>query len=188
LLRLPDLTDDQLDEALGKLIIRFLRDDGVDKALTHEGHTHKLLALAKSSEHDRELELCCLFYMLWIEHRINLILRVILRRKNRSDKDAIAIIQKLSVREKLTRQWQLLGLESIPEAILADISIIGEFRNGFVHYKWQSFVSFENEDRTWQAIYRVDAIIAALRNIEEACVFYGQRHRFSESAARLKDT
>ena len=187
LLDLPNLTDEQLDKAFADLVSRFLREDEFGTALTFDNHTHKLLTLAKSSENEHELELCCLFYMLWIEHKINLILRVILRRKAICENDGISIVRKLGIRDKLSWKWQLLGLEPLPEAILADISIIEEFRNGFVHYKWQSFVSFQNEDRTWQAINRVDDIIATLRQFEEKHIFYGQRHRLAECARRLKN-
>lgn len=187
LLVLPMLTDDELDKEFNTILRRFLTgDDGFDYALTFDHHTDKLLSLAKSVEAQHDLELSCLFYMLWIEHRVNLILRVLLRRKSTPEKDAINTIRKLSVREKLTWFWKLMGLEALPDAIIADATMIEEFRNGFVHYKWQAFDTWEKEDHTWQAVNRVGDIIAALQAIEERHVYYGQRQRLAAAADRAK--
>jgi hypothetical protein len=65
-LPLDRLTDDELDEKFSDAMWQFLRADDFDTALTFD-HTPKLLNAAVAAENEHDLELCSLFYMLWIE-------------------------------------------------------------------------------------------------------------------------
>ena len=124
--------------------------------------------------------------MLWIEHRVNMIARVMLRRRGVPDDDAVTIIRKLSIREKLTALWRVLGLRTVDSEVIQIASVIEEFRNAFVHFKWPSFPDLTIEDRTWRAINEVKRVIRTLCDHEETYVYYGQRERIAQSAARLK--
>src|SRR5437899_9209123 len=90
----PNLTDDELEKELRTHMLNFARAENFECALTF-GHTKKLLGAAREQEQKHELELCSLFYMLWIEHEINLILRVMLRRRKTNENDSIAIVRRL---------------------------------------------------------------------------------------------
>ena len=183
-LPLPELTDEQLDERFKEGIRRTLRDDKVDVALTFD-HTNKLLHQAASYEVEHDAEASSLFYMLWVEHRANLIARAMMRRIDMPDDESIFIIRKFSVREKVTILWRLLRLQPFPPEALKVLTTIEEFRNSFVHFKWQSFPDFAAEDKAWQAINRVQEVVDALLAYEEEHVYYGQRERIAASAARI---
>lgn len=184
-LPLDQLTDEELDAKFSDAIWQFLKAEQFDTALTFD-HTPKLLNAAVAAEDDHDLELCSLFYMLWIEHRINLIGRVMLRRHRVSDDDAVTIIRKLSIREKMTALWQVLGLPPVDTEIIRIATTIEEFRNAFVHFKWPSFPDLRVEDKTWRAINEVKRGVHTLSDYEELYVYYGQRERVAQSAARLK--
>jgi hypothetical protein len=190
LIVLPELSDAQLVEQIEKLTKRFLRPDddaeSFEYALTFD-HTDKLLSTAKAFEDQDEWEFCSLFYMLWIEHQINLILRVTLRRRGVAEDEAIAMVRRLSIRDKLSGIWKLLGLEAVSEELIKVINCIEECRNGFVHFKWQHFDRLEQEDKVWNAVNQIEKVISALKLIEEKHVFYGERKRLAESCWRLKE-
>lgn len=186
LIVLPDLTDEQVEEELRKHMVNFCRSENFESALTFD-HTEKLLDSAKEQRDQHELELACLFYMLWIEHQINLILRIMMRRRKTNEGDAVAAVRRLSIRDKLSWFWKMLDLEPLREEVVADTFIIEEFRNGFVHFKWQSYSGFEHEERAWRAVSRMDDIVESLKAIEERYVFYGQRQRLKDIVGRLKD-
>ena len=185
LLPLDQLSDEQLDAEFSDAIWKFLKAEEFDAALTFD-HTPKLLNAAVAAEDDHDLELCSLFYMLWIEHRVNLIARVMLRRHGVPDDDAVIIIRKLAIREKLTALWRVLGLQPINPEVIRIATVIEEFRNAFVHFKWPSFPDLSVEDKTWRAINQVKSVVHTLWDYEERYVYYGQRGRIATSAARIK--
>src|SRR6266480_2313302 len=185
LLPLDQLSDEELDARLSEALRKFLKADDFDTALTFD-RTPKLLNAAVAAENDHDLELCSLFYMLWIEHRVNMIARVMLRRHGVPDDEAVTIIRKLSVREKLTGLWRVLGLQAADPEVIRIASVIEEFRNAFVHFKWPSFPDLRVEDRTWQAINELKRVVHALWDYEEIYVYYGQRERIAAAAARVK--
>jgi hypothetical protein len=185
LLPLDQLTDEELDKTFSEAVWNFLKLDDFDTALTFD-HTPRLLNAAVAAENEHDLELCSLFYMLWIEHRVNMIARVMLRRRSVPDDQAVTIIRKLSVREKLTALWRVLGLNDVDPEVIRIATVIEEFRNAFVHFKWPSFPDLRVEDRTWLAINEVKRVVHALWDYEEIYIYYGQRERIAESAARLK--
>jgi hypothetical protein len=185
LLRLDELSDEDLDAKFSEMIWKFLKFDDFDTALTFD-HTPKLLSAAVTAENDHDLELCSLFYMLWVEHRVNMIARVLLRRRGVPDDEAILLTRKLTIREKLTALWRILGLLPVDGDVVRIASTIEEFRNAFVHFKWPSFPDSRVEDKTWQAVNDVKRVVHMLRDYEEEYVYYGQRERIGQSAARLK--
>ena len=185
LLPLDQLNDEELDARLSEALRKFLKADVFDTALTFD-HTPKLLNAAVAAENDHDLELCSLFYMLWIEHRVNMIARVMLRRRAMPDEDAVTIIRKLSTREKMTALWRVLGLHAADPEVVRIVTVIEEFRNAFVHFKWPSFPDLRVEDRTWQAINELKRVVHALWDYEEIYVYYGQRERIAAAAARVK--
>jgi len=124
--------------------------------------------------------------MLWIEHRVNMIARVMLRRRAVPDEDAVTIIRKLSTREKMTALWRVLGLHAADPEVVRIVTVLEEFRNAFVHFKWPSFRDLRVEDRTWQAINELKRVVHALWDYEEIYVYYGQRERIAAAAARVK--
>jgi hypothetical protein len=115
-----------------------------------------------------------------------MIARVMLRRHSVPDDEAVMIIRKLTIREKLTALWRVLGLHSADPEVIRIASVIEEFRNAFVHFKWPSFPDLATEDRTWQAINEVKRVVHALWDYEEIYVYYGQRERIAAAAARMK--
>jgi hypothetical protein len=175
----------RLDARFSEAIWKFFKAEDFDIALTFD-HTPKLLNAAVAAENDHDLELCSLFYMLWIEHRVNLIARVMLRRRAVPDEDAVTIIRKLSTREKMTALWRVLGLHTTAPEVVRTVTAIEEFRNAFVHFKWPSFPDLRGEDRTWRAINDVKRVVHALWDYEEIYVYYGQRERIAAAAARIK--
>ncbi len=185
LLPLDQLSDEQLDAKFSDAIWKFLKAEEFDTALTFD-HTPKLLNAAVAAENDHDLELCSLFYMLWIEHRVNMIARVMLRRHGVPDDEAVIIIRKLAIREKLTAVWRVLGLQPINPEVIRIATVIEEFRNAFVHFKWPSFPDLSVEDKTWRAINQVKRVVHTLWDYEEEYVYYGQRERIAASAARIK--
>jgi len=185
LLPLDQLSDEELDARLSEALRKFLKADDFDTALTFD-RTPKLLNAAVAAENDHDLELCSLFYMLWIEHRVNMIARVMLRRRAVPDEDAVTIIRKLSTREKMTALWRVLGLHAADPEVVRIVTVIEEFRNAFVHFKWPSFPDLRVEDRTWQAINELKRVVHALWDYEEIYVYYGQRERIAAAAARVK--
>jgi len=185
LLPLDQLTDEELDAKFSEAIWKFLKADDFDTALTFD-HTPKLLNAAVAAENEHDLELSSLFYMLWIEHRVNMIARVMLRRRGVTDDEAVTIIRKLTIREKMTALWRVLGLKPVDPEVIGIATIIEEFRNAFVHFKWPSFPDLRVEDKTWRAINDVKRVVHTLWDYEEVYVYYGQRERIVASAARMK--
>src|SRR5436190_636051 len=102
------------------------------------------------------------------------------------DDDAVIIIRKLAIREKLTALWRVLGLQPINPEVIRIATVIEEFRNAFVHFKWPSFPDLSVEDKTWRAINQVKSVVHTLWDYEERYVYYGQRGRIATSAARIK--
>jgi hypothetical protein len=181
-LDLPGLSDASLPDEIRKLVkTKFIHGDET-LSLSFD-HTDELLKKAKEHFDDKQLDLTCLFYMLVIEHRVNHVLRSVFRRRKVPEAEALQIVRKLSVREKATWLFKMLGIPPMPEDLSARMTVIEEYRNSYVHFKWVA--RYGHEDETWIAVIGVKDILDWITKVENEHVFFGQRGRLALACKRL---
>ena len=175
-------SDEQLGLEIQKLIVsKFLKGEET-LGLTFN-HTNKLVKDAKRNFKKRDLDMTVLLYMLVIEHRVNRILRCFFRRQGTDDAHALQIVRKLSVREKSSWLFKMLGLPPMPKDLSSCLNTIEEYRNSFVHFKWVA--RYEKEDDAWTAILEVRAILKWIDKIENKEIFFGHRKRIARICVEL---
>lgn len=85
-----------------------------------------------------EHEFAFTLYATWLEHWANHLIISFGRRKKLPEKELRSIVRESPFRAKFTWVLSLLGLPRIAENHLRCISSIADYRNSFVHYKWDS--------------------------------------------------
>lgn len=109
-------------------------------------HTEKLLKLGKKFEEAGDPWTATLMYATWVEHVINKCISAGLQRKNFSPKMAKQVIRDVPLTSKLSWVFPLLDFRPFNTKHGEVLRKLGEYRNQFVHYKWNYKEWNGNED------------------------------------------
>lgn len=171
----------QPDEELRGSIVKLLSDLAASEwnALRQSEHQPKLIRAAERFVEEDEAELAIVMYATAIEHWLNGMLEIGLRRRGeRLDKAS----ERAPLETKLTTKWQeLLGFDFPDELREAVLELAGA-RNDFVHYKWPMHSEQEHDahQAEVEAIARdAPRLYAALSSVEDSIVFGGERERLN---------
>lgn len=100
-------------------------------------HTGALLKQARIYSKGGNKELACLFYALYVEHRLNSFMATLAKKKKLSAKDIESIIRDSSYKAKCSWLLHIFGIKAIDAIHANRIFKLMELRNSYVHYKWK---------------------------------------------------
>lgn len=143
-------------------------------------HTPTILSEARKYARIKEYQLSCLFYAVWFEHWLNVMISTAGRRKGLPQEELIQILREVQFRGKSTWLLRVLGLKPINDAHLKRMQSIIEMRNGFVHYKWKAV---EFDDISWEKdnellielLSGVEKTIVYLQRLANMQIYYGKK-------------
>ncbi len=136
-------------------------------------YTSYLLKEARAYKKDKRFEMACLMYATWLEHWLNDIVGILSERKGLDEKEIIQLIRQTNFASKSSWLLKLLDLPIFDPEQKTMMEIMVEFRNGFVHYKWQP----ENRDREEtlkDLVLQFENTVKYLQNYENAHIYYGK--------------
>ncbi len=140
-------------------------------------HDSKLVRAARRFADEGEPELSIVMYATAVEHWLNGMIEVGLRRRG---EELNRTSERGSLDHKLNARWRdLFGVE-FPEDLRSAVLHLAQSRNDFVHYKWPSRT--EDEDLARRSAVRTIAqrapeLLQALDELENIVVFDGERSR-----------
>lgn len=100
-------------------------------------HTDVLLRLARQFQRNGEPNVACVFYALWVEHKLNMWLASLARARRWVEGDVEAMIRDTQHRAKVTWLLRSFGAPEVLKRHRDAIQQVMDRRNGFVHYKWR---------------------------------------------------
>ncbi|MBP8537135.1 hypothetical protein [Streptomyces sp. MK37H] len=182
------LTD---EEAINTALLDFLRYTDAQVA-TIEGqtawsdddvhvvtdHCDDLPKKAVCAMHADEHWFAILFYATWLEHWVNNVLMSLSVRSGVPEGAAVALVRSCSFHVKIKDVWTSLKAAPLGKAHIRMMTDLMEFRNGFVHYKWQSR-SISDKDAYDQRVKEVAVsaqnLVTILEELEDQLLFSGRR-------------
>jgi len=102
-------------------------------------HKESLLRNAKKFRKEKDYYSSIVFYTLWIEHWLNQMILIALKRKKINEESYKAILRTTNSKSKYTWLWELLEYPALNKNHLKIIEKLFEIRGSFVHYKWVSY-------------------------------------------------
>lgn len=156
-------------------VLKITSDPSFDNFQPTIDHTEDLLRQARLFRKSNKEELSCLFYALWLEHKINDFVSTLARNSGLTNKEIDALVRESSYRAKSSWLLRLLGVKPFNEPHMKTISQIMEFRNAFVHYKWKPI----NEQSEKE-------IVAVLSHVEKTVQYFQYYER--KYLARISKT
>ena len=127
-------------------------------------HSGGLLQRARSFRRAGDWYLSCVFYALWVEHRLNFWVSELAVRRGISEEEIEFIIRDTQHRAKASWLLRVLGAPELPKRHRMAVLQLMDRRNSFVHYKWRRYRPREVEE------------FAALVRTLEATVKYFRRY------------
>ncbi|MFH8889270.1 hypothetical protein [Streptomyces sp. NPDC017949] len=141
-------------------------------------HLDALLQKAAEAMQANEHWFAILFYATWLEHWVNQVLMSLCVRSGVPEGVAVALVRSCSFNLKLKDVWKSLGAEPIEREYLRIMNDLMEFRNGFVHYKWQAR-TFSDKDaydrRVEEVAVSAQGLVPILGDLEDQLLFSGRR-------------
>jgi len=114
-------------------------------------HTPTIWNKAKKAEDADDLQYACLYYATWAEHRLNLIIATLSRRRGYEEDFAQILIRDTGFKAKLLWVQCLLRRKHRKRFFNALVSL-AELRNQMLHYKWKP--SDDGADRQHKSTLR----------------------------------
>jgi hypothetical protein len=140
-------------------------------------HQPKIINAALRFLDEDEPDLAIVMYATAVEHWLNGMLEVGLKRRGEQLDQAS---ERAPLETKLTTRWQeLLGLE-FPQVLRQSILELARARNNFVHYKWPMHSEQDHDahrEEVTAIAHDAPRIFAALDELEDTVVFNGERER-----------
>lgn len=170
---------DQSDNELRGRIVRLMRDlvESDWQPAAQSEHHPKLIQAALRFVDEDEPDLAIVMYATALEHWLNGMLEVGLRRRGEQLDQAA---ERGTLEHKLATRWhELLGVD-FPDELQQSILELARARNNFVHYKWPACSEQEYDARHAEATViasEAPRIFAALNELEDSIVFNGERKR-----------
>lgn len=137
-------TRKQVEREAAPIISRLNRRQA--KIVSMTDYRESLLKGAGIFYRNDELGIACALFATWLEHLLNGMLGLQLKREHRFSEDAVSnVIRSASVDAKITWLLRLSGLPAIAASHVSTIKKLNELRNAFVHYKWKA-VDVDSDD------------------------------------------
>lgn len=174
-LQLTEQSDVELRDSI-RLLMRDLAEPGWQAAVQSE-HQPKLIQAALRFVEEDEAELAIVMYATALEHWLNGMLEVGLKRRG---EQLDQVSEKGTLAHKLTTRWRELFGVDVPDDLQQSIQRLARARNNFVHYKWPTHSEQEHDARRAEArtiAHDAPRIFAALYELENSIVFNGERER-----------
>ena len=157
-----DPTGKEPKQLIGEAIA-YLRSRPTDVKFVAD-HTDHLLRVARRFLRGAEVELACLLFATWVEHKLNHFVAVLsVKRLRYADRDVM--IRDSSYRAKMGWLLRLLGANRIPESHQSRIVKLMELRNSFVHYKWKASTE-ESEEELKRTLGEMSGTVRYLQYFE----------------------
>ncbi|MFI0788630.1 hypothetical protein ACH4Q6_23900 [Streptomyces lydicus] len=140
-------------------------------------HCGDLIEKAEKAVLANEHWFAILFYATWLEHWVNNVLISLSVRSGVPEGVAVALVRSCSFNLKLKDIWTSLGATPIEKVHMRAMTELMEFRNGFVHYKWQSRSIAEKaayDQRVEEVAKSGQALVTTLEDLEDQLLFSGR--------------
>ncbi|WP_369187244.1 hypothetical protein [Streptomyces sp. R08] len=141
-------------------------------------HCDDLLKKAVGAMHADEHWFAILFYATWLEHWVNNVLMNLSVRSGAPEGVAVALVRSCSFHVKIKDVWTSLGATPLEKSQIHVMTDLMEFRNGFVHYKWQSRSVSDKEAydrRVEEVAVSAQNLVTTLEKLEDQLLFSGRR-------------
>ena len=138
-------------------------------AILAADYTDSLLARARALRRRRDWQLACVFYALWVEHKINQWISDLARRRSMPTADIDAMIHETQHRAKLSWLLRLLDAPVIGEEHRKSIQQLMDRRNSFVHYKWRQYSLKERRELT-DVVNQFEETVKHIKKYEETAL------------------
>ncbi|OGU73511.1 MAG: hypothetical protein A2V93_06490 [Ignavibacteria bacterium RBG_16_34_14] len=102
-------------------------------------HKESLLRNAKKFCKEKDYHSSIVFYALWMEHWLNQMILIALKRKKIDEEYYKVIMRVTNSKSKYTWLWKLLDYPPLNTNHLKIIEKLFEIRGSFIHYKWVSY-------------------------------------------------
>lgn len=138
-----------------------------------------LLGEARKSAQDGHYELAVTLYAIWAEHFVNGILVRGFERLGHGEEISVPLIKELRLPTKASALWMMVGLPVLNPESLKLMNRIIEFRNMFVHYKWQARdeqMIAQQHEQLKNVVQESEQLVSELFTIESTA-FWGGRDR-----------
>lgn len=176
------------DEEFAKTILEWVTGwpDDVQFSFATD-HRPVLLRYGRQFVKSGEHYLAALLFATWTEHWVNGIIDSRCYALGLTFKDVIAIIRSVPLAGKVTWLFQLLGGKRIHQRHVSAILKLADLRNSFVHYKWKSFDSEEEEAtgdaQIREAVEQYGKTLQYLRAYENRHILHSARQRVGNVVA-----
>ena len=171
-------TDQQLKEEIVSFYKKFLQSNTEIRIIPDMRTT--MLREARRHHANKEKVLSIIIYAVWFEHWINNVIATVVMRKGHNTKSASQMIRDTSIRAKFTWLLELLELPPINKQYTDIIFNLAEYRNSFVHYKWEAKPEQENhkQDREiYELLDKIQHVINYLNKYENKHLYLGGKNR-----------
>jgi hypothetical protein len=148
-------------------------------------HTTGLLARARNHRKLGEAWLACLFYAIWFEHLLNLMINSIVSRRRLPASTSKQMIRDLPFHAKISWFFPLLGAKPISKRHQDVLKTLAELRNSFIHYKWAySPISAPDELRLGATalLKNIEWTVSYMRRYDHRMLLYGSKARLNRVA------
>lgn len=172
-LPLAEVTDIELRDSILRLMDELAEYSW--EARVQSEHRPRLVHAAQRFLDEGDAELAILVYATAVEHWVNGMLEVGLRRREQQLDPAT---ERGSLACKLSTRWPDLLGSTFPLALREPILELADARNEFVHYKWTSRSADEHDQHSANAAAiarNAPRILADLDELEDSIVFDGAR-------------
>ena len=121
-----------------------------------------------------------LHYALYIEHKINAIIRLLSDRKNLEPSVSLGLMRELKLSSKATWALHLLDGEMFDDMVVKKIGQISDRRNEYAHYKWKGTDPDDRreEDRSIKLLVETladaEIVVSAISKYENKTFFNGE--------------
>lgn len=173
------LTPKELHKAVFEKIRDTLKTNPNHKLLFKIDHKDSLLDEARKFYNSGAYEFSIVFYAIWIEHFINLMLISKMTRLDIPSSEHADVLRQ-NFHQKVGVIWRLLfGQDSLDDQLVKNILKIAEARNAFVHYKWTDLDPEVTDLGTMNAklieiIDLAESTISSLNTFRSETIFNGQ--------------
>ncbi|WP_371598550.1 hypothetical protein [Streptomyces sp. NBC_00564] len=179
-------------EVVGTALLDFLKETDANAAIVDGevawsdddvhvliDHSEGLLGKASEAMRAEEYWFAILFYATWMEHWVNNILMSLSVRSGIPEGVAVTLMRSCGFNLKIKDVWASLGATPIAKAHMRTMTDLMEFRNGFVHYKWQSRSMTDEsarDQRVKEVAQSAQNLVTALESLEDQIIFFGRRN------------
>ncbi len=145
-------------------------------------HRTSILTEAREYKKTENYELSCVLYAIWVEHWVNHLIQNLCLKKGLTEKEAAQIIRQSNFNSKITWLLKILEGKFLYTAHRKNIEDLIEFRNSFIHYKFNSLI----DDKLKESDNKLKIIINSFEKTVKYLINYENKHIYLKTKRKIK--